>query len=82
MSQLVRSGTSVGANYAEAQCGASRRDFANFVRHALKSGRESEYWLAVIASSVDGLDLGEITWLRDELNQLVRMLYAIVQKIS
>lgn len=81
MRQLVRSGTSVGANFVEAQCAASRKDFANFLRHSLKSGRESEYWLEVIARSapVDGEKIRQI---KTELNELVRILYAIVAKLA
>ena len=80
--QLVRSGTSIGANYTEAQCGASRRDFANFVRHALKSARESEYWLIVLSQTTPLSNSTELRWLQGELNQVVRMLYAITIKTT
>jgi four helix bundle protein len=51
--QLLRSGTSVGANYEEA-CGAeSRRDFIHKLRIALKEARESEHWLRIL---VDGTE--------------------------
>lgn len=46
--QLLRSGTSIGANYVEATAGASKRDFANFLRHALKSANESKFWLCLL----------------------------------
>jgi len=41
--QLLRSGTSVGANYVESQAGSSRKDFANFLSISLKSANESKY---------------------------------------
>ncbi len=41
--QLLRSGTSVGANYVESQAGSSRKDFANFLHISLKSANESKY---------------------------------------
>lgn len=46
--QLVRSGTSVGANYVEALGASSKKDFRRFLSYALKSGNESKYWLALI----------------------------------
>lgn len=46
--QLVRSGTSIGANINEAQGANSRKDFANYFQIALKSARETRYWIQVI----------------------------------
>ena len=43
--QLMRSGTSIGANYEEAGSASSRRDFVNFLHHCLKSANESLFWL-------------------------------------
>lgn len=43
--QIIRSGTSIGANVVEAKGCASRKDYANFFSHALKSGNETKYWL-------------------------------------
>ena len=60
--QLVRSATSVGANVIEAQAGSSKKDFTNFLTHALKSANESKFWLGLLrdtkkasASSVNDL---------------------------
>lgn len=47
--QLLRSGTSVGANYEEAQGAESRADFVHKLQIALKELRESNYWLRLIA---------------------------------
>ena len=49
--QLLRSGTSVGANYVEAQAAASRKDFINFFTYSLKSANESKFWLALLRDS-------------------------------
>lgn len=49
--QLIRSGTSVGANVAEAKSGRSRKDFGNFLNHALKSANETTFWLRIIKDS-------------------------------
>lgn len=46
--QFVRAATSVGANVAEAQGGSSRKDFACFLAHVLKSAHECRYWLRLI----------------------------------
>ncbi len=49
--QGLRSGTSTGANYFESQAGSSKKDFINFIAHALKSSNETKFWLAVIKDS-------------------------------
>src|SRR3990167_6249972 len=46
--QLLRAATSVGANIIEAQAASSRRDFVNFMTHALKSGNECKFWLGLL----------------------------------
>ena len=50
--QLLRSGTSVGANYEEAQGAESKADFTHKLQIALKELRESRYWLRLLAVSV------------------------------
>ncbi|WP_287262825.1 four helix bundle protein, partial [Moorena sp. SIO3A5] len=42
--QLLRSGTSIGANCSEAQSAQSRRDFISKYQIALKEARETKYW--------------------------------------
>lgn len=49
--QLLRSGTSIGANIIEAQAGSSRKDFTNFFSHALKSANETKFWLTLLKDS-------------------------------
>ena len=51
--QYLRSSTSVGANVVEAQASSSRKDFINFLTHALKSANESKYWLILFADIKD-----------------------------
>ena len=50
ISQLVRSATSIGANYAEANNSSSRQDFRNKIFIAKKESAETEYWLELIES--------------------------------
>ena len=49
--QLLRSGTSIGANIIEAQASSSRKEFANFLNYSLKSANESKFWLALLRDS-------------------------------
>jgi four helix bundle protein len=49
--QLLRSGTSVGANIIEAQASSSKREFTNFISHSLKSANERKFWLALLKES-------------------------------
>ena len=49
--QLLRSGTSVGANFEEAQGAESKSDFAHKLQLALKELRESNYWLRLLGKA-------------------------------
>ena len=46
--QLLRSGTSIGANVKEAKASSSRREMVRFYEIALRSADETEYWYEVI----------------------------------
>ncbi len=72
-SQLLRCGTSIGANIIEAQSGTSRRDFINFYSHALKSANESKFWLCLFRDAKVG-DNEKVNSLLDETNQISNML--------
>jgi len=78
--QLVRSATSVGANVAEAQAGSSRKDFKNFILHALKSANETSYWLKLL-KDVYGLN-HSIDSLIVECEELTKILGKIVSKLK
>jgi four helix bundle protein len=52
ISQLIRSGTSVGANYMEANAASSRRDFRNKIFICKKEVQETKHWLRMIAQCV------------------------------
>jgi len=51
INQLVRSSTSVGANYMEANAASSRKDFKNKVHICKKEVQETKHWLRMIATS-------------------------------
>jgi len=49
--QLVRSATSIGANYCEADDGVSKRDFRNKIGTCRKESKETKHWLRMIAAA-------------------------------
>jgi four helix bundle protein len=59
-SQLICSGTSIGANVAEAQGAESKRDFYHKMSVAFKEAMETEYWLQVCARSNELPDPGNL----------------------
>jgi four helix bundle protein len=71
--QLLRSGTSVGANYVEAQAAVSRKDFINFFTYSLKSANESKFWLALLRDSGKA-DRDETDSLLEEVNEISKVL--------
>jgi four helix bundle protein len=71
--QLLRSGTSVGANYEEAQGAESSSDFVHKLQVALKEMRETYYWLRLL-DRAGILPSGRFTELLDEANQLCKIL--------
>lgn len=71
--QLLRAATSVGANIIEAQAASSKKDFINFLNHALKSGNETKFWLA-LAKDLDSKLISEIDILIKETDEIVKIL--------
>lgn len=49
--QLIKSATSVGVNYMEANGAASKKDFTNKIRISLKEARETKYWLRILGNT-------------------------------
>lgn len=80
--QLLKSGTSVGANLEEAQGGQSKSDFIAKNSISLKEARETNYWLRIIDQSCD-LDSSskiEVNALIDESRQLSLIIGSIIIK--
>ncbi len=67
--QLLRSATSVLANYIEANSASSRKDFINFFTYSLKSANESKVWLALIRDTME-VKNSELGWLIKELIEI------------
>lgn len=78
--QLLGSGTSIGANIIEAQAAGSRRDFSNFLNHALKSANETRFWLGLLRDS-GKVSTEEITPLLTEAQELAHILASSVIKL-
>ena len=76
--QLLRSGTSIGANIEEANGSQSRADFVAKMYISCKEARETHYWLRLLIAT-DLVPEGRLTELVDEANQLVAILTAIVK---
>ncbi len=79
VSQLVRAGTSVGANYEEAQASHSRADFASKCGIALKEARETHYWLRLLVAA-DGVTQPRLADVITECGELIAVFTTIVKK--
>src|SRR5258708_6122015 len=75
--QLVKSGTSVGANYREACRAKSRADFVSKLSTAEGEADETKYWLEVLSESGNAR-AEAIAGLSEEAEQLVRILVASI----
>lgn len=74
-SQLIRCGTSVGANVRESQRGSSTKDFAHKLKIALKEAEEVEYWLDIIHATRDY----ELNNLYKQIDEVIRLLVSIIK---
>lgn len=76
--QLLRSGTSIGANIREAVQGQSRKDFISKMSIALKEASESEYWLELLYKtnyiSVECYDIYS-----KKIDEIIRLLSSIIK---
>ena len=74
-SQLLRSGTSIGANVREAQRGVSLKDFKNKFGIALKEADETHYWLELIEATIEPVPKD----LKIKCEELVKILVSIIK---
>ena len=79
--QILRSGTSVGAHYAESQRGKSNADFIGKLQIALQKLEETIYWLELIIEA-DIFPEKRIKPLIEETNELIAMLTTTVLKVK
>lgn len=77
--QIFRSGTSIGANLAEAQCAISRNDFLSKVYIALKECKETLYWLELLYK-IRLLVKPQYESINNDCLELMRLLTSITKK--
>jgi four helix bundle protein len=70
--QLIRSSTSIGANYTEANNASSRADFKNKIYIAKKEAAETRYWLNVLSRLVPNEDFSKLQQEALELNLILQ----------
>jgi four helix bundle protein len=75
--QILRAGTSIGANVEEAQAGHSKPDFISKYAIALKEARETLYWLRLLAATKI-LPAERLSELEREAEELTRIIGSIV----
>lgn len=76
--QLLRSGTSIGANVEEAIGGISKKDFRAKMAIAYKEARETHYWLRLLKDT-DQIKENEFDLLNIELTSILKILYKIIE---
>lgn len=76
--QLLKSGTSIGANVEEAVGGITKREFTAKLQIAYKEARETRYWLRLMAET-DILEKAEADSLLTDCEELIRIIVAILK---
>lgn len=79
--QLLRSGTSIGANLIEASASSSKRDFKRFHEIALKSANETKYWLELLKDSGKA-SKNAINPLFSEVSEISNMIASGIMKMK
>ncbi len=79
--QLLKSGTSIGANVAEAQRGQSKADFAAKMSIALKEAYETEYWLKLLYCT-EYLTQREYESMDGEIKEIIYILMSICKSVN
>jgi four helix bundle protein len=78
--QLLRSGTSIGANIEEGQASQSEADFVSKYSIACKEARETHYWLRLLAAT-GIMPPQQLFDLETECNELIAILTTIIKKM-
>ncbi len=79
--QLIRSATSVGSNYREANETDSKKDFKNKIRIAKKEARETIYWIQLVIEANPQYST-RMNLLLQESQELMKILGAIYEKVA
>ena len=78
LKQLLRSGTSIGANITEAQSAYTKKDFINKLGISLKEARESEYWIKLLTAT-SHFDIKESESIQNDCEELIKLLTTIIK---
>lgn len=78
--QISKSGTSIGANYREANRSRSKRDFKNKIKISLSEASETDYWLEIV-EELGWLPKERTSILRNEAKELLAIFTSISNKI-
>jgi len=79
ISQLIRSATSIGANYMEADCAESKKDFRHKISICKKESKETTHWLRMVATAnPDKKEHCRLLW--QEAHELTLIFSAIIKK--
>jgi four helix bundle protein len=70
--QLLRSGTSIIANYIEGQAASSKKDFTNYFNTSLKSANETKLWFALLKDS-GRAKAADVSWFLSELDEIANI---------
>lgn len=76
--QILRSGTSIGANVEEAHRGISNSDFSNKISLAYKESRETHYWLRLL-NAADYIDKKMFDSFAKDCEELSKILFSILK---
>ena len=79
--QLLRCGTSIGANVAESQRAQSDKDFLSKLQIAAKEANETEYWLKLLRRT-DVISEHEFVVVYEEAKEVIRLLMSITKSMS
>ncbi|OUR92348.1 four helix bundle protein [Flavobacteriales bacterium 34_180_T64] len=79
--QLLRSGTSIGANIREAEFAQSNKDFIHKMSIALKESNETEYWLSIL-NDTDFIETKTYTELNSANEELLKMLISTIKTMK
>ncbi len=77
--QIMKSGTSIGANISEATYAQSRKDFINKMSVALKEANETKYWIALLEEEY--ISKKEADSLLSDVMEILKMLVSIVKNL-
>ncbi|TDO26855.1 four helix bundle protein [Sediminibacterium goheungense] len=75
--QLVRSGTSIGANLVEGKAGSSKKDWKRYFDIALKSANETKYWLCLIRDTIE-VSKPKVNELIKEADEISKIIASII----